>query len=60
MLVESYGIVGFFDVQYLISKIKEPGKKKKNLLDQFVPTVAPAHAGGGVAYSKHAFHQLQG
>lgn len=27
MLVESYGMVGFFDVQYLINKIKEPEKK---------------------------------
>lgn len=29
---ESYGMVGFFDVQYLINKIKEPGKKKKKSL----------------------------
>lgn len=61
MLVESYGMVGFFDVQYLINKIKEP--EKKNLLGQFESTIAPTHTGGGAAfsaYSKPTFHQLQG
>jgi len=61
ILVESYGMVGFFDFQYLINKFKEPGKN--NLLGQFVLTVAPAHPGGAAtfsAYSNRNFHQLQG